>query len=286
MPHILEVQRLPETIVPGKRLGRHVLHDSRSKRFAVQPRRGGWKTVRHVRHVPVWDQGDLGSCTGNAALGALGTGRLYEAAKGYNVPFTEETAVGVYSAATKIDPYEGTYLPTDTGSDGLSVAKVLHKNGWISGHRHALSLDAALTGLQDDAVITGTVWPEGFDEPDADGLVKYEGQERGGHEYVVDEMDVENRLVWFTNSWGLGYGKNGRACMTWETWGKLLANHGDVTVLVPLTQPAPTPQDPPAPGLDVDKILASAAHEWLDKHPMFYRSFQTTMKGWLNAKGL
>jgi hypothetical protein len=56
------------------RLGRHVQHDPRSLRYAhgVLPKTA-IKTVDWTRRAPIFDQGQLGSCTGNAAAGLLGT---------------------------------------------------------------------------------------------------------------------------------------------------------------------------------------------------------------------
>ena len=70
----MKVIRIPEREVPGRRLGRHVRHDPRSLAYqvaAVDP--ATLTSVRHVRGIPVLDQGDLGSCTGNAAEGCLGS---------------------------------------------------------------------------------------------------------------------------------------------------------------------------------------------------------------------
>ncbi len=66
---------LAETTTAGRRLGRHVEHDARSRNFpaAVAP----IADVKHVRHGKPFDQGDLGSCTGNAMAGALMTAPYY-----------------------------------------------------------------------------------------------------------------------------------------------------------------------------------------------------------------
>lgn len=266
-----ETRYLPETEIPGKRLGRHVNHDDRSRAYVVVGREA-WSlaSVQHPREIPIFDQGALGSCTGNAAVGALGTGGLYDGIGGH-APFGEEMAVSVYSAATVIDGSPGTYKPDDTGSDGLSVAKVLKTRGYISGYRHAFSLNAALTALQDDAVITGINWYEGFDSPDSSGLVTISGSVRGGHEVVVDGIDVVKKIVWATNSWGPDWGLAGRFCFSWNDWGRLLSEQGDVTVLVPKTAPIPTPTPtptptPPEPEHDLFQILeqfVAKLQEWL-----------------------
>lgn len=248
--------RIPERHVPGKRLGRHVRHDPRSLRYLVEAVDPATLTsVRHVRHIPVLDQGSLGSCTGNAAEGCLGTAQFLGTLYGLpgcptlNADADEVQAVALYSAATTLDDYDGEYPPQDTGSDGLSVAKACQRAGLISGYRHATSLAAALTALQDGPVLTGVPWYSTFDEPAADGTVSIgrHASVRGGHEFVVDELDVERKRVGFTNSWGTGWGVEGRAYMSWDTWERLLGEDGDVTVFVPVTEPAPTPTPPPDP---------------------------------------
>ena len=247
-------RRIPELPIEGRRLGRHVNHDPRSLAFqVVAGPRGALVSVRHERHIPVLDQGELGSCTGNAAEGALGTSPLYEAIPTGVLRPTgdaqadEKQAVTLYAAATSLDSYGGEYPPDDTGSDGLSVAKAAQKVGLISGYTHAFSLDAALTALQGGPVLTGVPWYSSFDEPARDGTIsiKKGAFVRGGHEFVVDELDVERQRVGFTNSWGESWGVGGRAYMSFDTWERLLKEDGDVTVLVPLSEPAPTPTPTP-----------------------------------------
>lgn len=65
-------RRIEEVPVEGRRLGRHVKHDPRSLAYQVVAD-GTAVTVRWDRLIPVLDQGQVGSCTGNAAVGHLGT---------------------------------------------------------------------------------------------------------------------------------------------------------------------------------------------------------------------
>ena len=59
---------------------------------------------------------------------------------------------------------------------------------------------------------------------------------RGGHEFVAVGLDVGGELVWFVNSWGLGWGvafagiPGGCFCMSFNTWARLIAQGGDVTI--------------------------------------------------------
>lgn len=242
---------IEEDVVENKRLGRHVNHDPRSLSFQVfaQPART-LKSVKHTRHIPVLDQGDLGSCTGNAAVGLAGTGTVFDALPSGHVVLDEALAVKVYSRATQIDPFSGTYPPTDTGSDGLSAAKAVKELGLIAGYTHATSLSAMQSALQDTAVMIGVNWYSGFDYPDSSGFVKVSGYVRGGHEFVVDEIDMEKQRFGATNSWGTGFGVNGRFYFSFADMTRLFNEDGDCTQLLPLTVPTPTPTPTPVATLE------------------------------------
>ena len=218
---------IPEIVIPGRRLGRNVNHDSRSMLFRVhaQPARA-LVSVTHERRVPVFDQGDLGSCTGNAAVGAVGTAPLFDGLPGTHPNLDEPLAVKVYSAATVLDDAPGTYPPTDTGSDGLSAAKACKNLGLISGYLHATDVTTMQTALQDTPVIVGVNWYEGFDNPDHNGLVSISGQVRGGHEFEVVGLDLEKKLFLAVNSWGTGWGVNGHFSFSFDTMAQLLSRAG------------------------------------------------------------
>jgi hypothetical protein len=218
---------LEEDPIAGQRLGRHIRHDERSRGFAVEAAPLGTLTsVRHPRRVAPYNQARLGSCVPNTGCGVLST-----------EPFThryhEASAIRYYRKVTAVDPWPGQWPPDDTGSDGLSMAKVFLSEGKIARYDHAFSLEAALTALQTTAVMIGMSWLTACDNPDADGLIHYTGSVRGGHEIEADEVDVERRLVGFTNSWGPDWAAAGRFYMSWDDLGTALDDQGDVTVLVP-----------------------------------------------------
>lgn len=231
--------RLEEALVGDHRLGRHVEHDPRSRDFPflgagapVPP----LKSVLHKRHGTVFNQGNLGSCTGNAAAGAVNTEPLYHA--DFKKLLHEVDAINLYELATVLDGYPGQYPPDDSGSSGLAAAKAAQQKGYIKSYRHAFSIDEALSALMTAPVITGVSWYEGFDHPDANGLVAIAGQVRGGHEFEIvglhlDTTDPFSSVVEATNSWGTSWGKSGRFFFTVSTWSQLLADQGDVTVLLP-----------------------------------------------------
>lgn len=248
-PHTLT---LLEFKPQDRRLGRHVNHDARSLRFrapAKDPRK--LQSRRHAVNSPILDQGNVGACTGYSLVNVLASGVFWSAGKKVLSPtdalVNGAVALNFYSEATRLDPWEGVYEPDDTGSDGLSAAKAAHAHGLISGYQHATSLAAALTGLAERCVMFGIGWRSGMYEPDSDGRIRITGDVEGGHEITADEIDVERERIWFRQTWGPGYGLNGRGWVTWDDAGILLADYGDCTILVPKSEPAPVPTPEPEP---------------------------------------
>jgi papain like protease len=215
---------IPEQVDTAHRLGRHVRHDPRSWNFQAA-RAPKVVTTVHKRHCAPFDQGELGSCTGNAEAGLLMSDPLFQKGR----VLTEEDAVKLYSQATHLDRVKGIYPPDDTGSSGLAVMKAAKQLGYITKYEHAFGLQQALEALVLSPVITGVNWYEGFDSPDSKGMVKISGGIRGGHEFEVVGVDAENQTVRACNSWGATWGDGGYFQFSWETWDQLLHEQGDVT---------------------------------------------------------
>jgi hypothetical protein len=218
---------IPEHHVEGRRLGRHVVHDPRSRDY-VAKQASQVVSVKHQAHGLPLNQGQIGSCTANALCGALDSDPDFTG----GTPLTEDNAVAVYELETKLEGQP--YPPNDPGGSGLMVCKAAKQMGLISSYSHAFGIDQALQALVLRPVITGINWYSSFDTPDANGLVQIaaDATVRGGHEIVADEIDADNKLVWFWNSWGDGWGVQGRFCMSFDTWDQLLQERGDVTVPV------------------------------------------------------
>lgn len=136
-------------------MGRHVRHDERSKQYpaALAPT---YQSVYWAHHGTTLNQGQIGSCTGNALVDALMSGPLYRTGRN----LTEKDAVRAYSRATQLDPFPGVYPPTDTGSDGLDACKAGVEFGWLKGYTHAFGLDACLRALTLGPVMIGIPWYE------------------------------------------------------------------------------------------------------------------------------
>lgn len=216
--------QLEETRVEGKRLGRHVVHDPRSRDFPAE-QAAKIESVQHASQGLPLDQGQIGSCTANALCGALDS-----APDSGSHTYTEQDAVSLYELETKLEGQP--YPPNDPGGSGLMVCKAAVQLGWIKSYRHAFGVNHALRALMLRPVITGFGWYTSFDQPDANGLITIApgATVRGGHEVLADGIDAPNQLVWFWNSWGTVFAEGGRFCMSFDTWDQLLHERGDVTV--------------------------------------------------------
>jgi hypothetical protein len=227
----MTVKLLTEQIVVSKRLGRHVHFDERSKSFRVKldsvPTDLVSKTWK--RTIKPFDQGQIGSCTGNGAVGLLATEPYKQKYKRYN----EKLAVKVYSLASSIDEFPGQYPPEDTGSSVLASMKALQKLTLCKNYHWCLGLDDVLKTLSHvGPVSVGVNWYEGFDSPDATGRVTVSGQIRGGHCFEILGIDVENKLVIAENSWGAGWGVQGRFNFSFDDLDRLLKEEGEAATVI------------------------------------------------------
>ena len=210
------------------RLGRHVEHDKRSKNFAAE-RAPALKSAKYQRHCAPYDQGHLGSCTGNAMAGLLMTAPFWTSGRN----LTEADAVRLYSEATHLDGVRGAYPPDDTGSSGLAVAKAARREGFITAYHHAFGLDHVLSTLSLKPGILGINWYTSFDTPQANGECPLtSGAEiRGGHEVEMFGIDIDQKRVWCYQSWGPIWGglKDGTFWFSFDTLARLLSEQGDAT---------------------------------------------------------
>jgi hypothetical protein len=219
-------QQLEPKAVPGRPLGRHVVHDARSRDFPA-PRADSIVSVTHkVVGVPL-NQGHTNSCTANALCGALNAKPNHIAGKVYD----EKQAMLLYTAETQLEGKP--YPANDPGGSGLTACQAARHMGWIRSYRHAFGIQHALEALVLRPVMTGVIWYSSFDTPDSKtGLVEIApgAIRRGGHEILAYQIDADSRLVYLWNSWGPTWGIGGRFCWTFETWERLLSIKGDVTV--------------------------------------------------------
>jgi hypothetical protein len=245
------------------RLGRHVQHDPRSLRYAVGVLpKTAFRSVDWTRRAPIFDQGSVGSCTGNAAAGLVGTDCLARTGltsvevSGNVLPVNEALAVHLYGLATQLDEWPGAYPPDDTGSSGLGAAKALVQLGLATSYQHAFSIDALKSALQSGPVMVGTVWLESMFDAGSNGVLTVDRGSRvvGGHEYVISAYDASHRAYRIDNSWGESWGVRGSAWITQADLAWLLSQDGDVTVPTWAVAPEPDPGPAPAPAITAEEL--------------------------------
>lgn len=235
------LEKLPEKPEIPHRLGRHVEHDERSRMFAFSrpvPPPLLDHTVIWESSAPILEQGNLGSCTGNAAAQLINTDLFLPVRRAKHRPawLNEHDAVHLYSKATVLDNISGHYRPDDTGSSGIGVAKSLKFYNYIDHYEHCFTWEQFLAGIVTQPVLFGTLWTDQMFVPDAKGVVSVgtisDATVAGGHEYLCRGINFEKSVCLFRNSWGDTWNPvmKGEFCMSFSDVKKLLANQGDVTV--------------------------------------------------------
>lgn len=221
----------------GGPLGAHVNHDERSKNYPFEPARSvRLKKKSHHNYGPPLQQGPVGACTGFTGANFMNT-KPYRPKKKWPL-FKNIDGFTFYSEATKIDPWTGAWIfppppgsGEDTGSDALSVCKVLQRMGLITGYRWTFGLEHTLEALMVTPIMIGIEWYEGFDEPDNSGHVKLSGEQRGRHEFLLLGCNPKKNLVVGMNSWGRwGLRGEGYFTFTIDDLGYLLERQGDAVI--------------------------------------------------------
>jgi hypothetical protein len=240
--HFRRFDTAPDTPHP---LGRHQLHDDRSRPYDAVALLGQDQvsdagtarprgiSVNHVSHEPPWDQGDLGSCTANAALGVLMTDPLWR--NGW--AFQESDAQELYHEETLIDDVTvpGHWPPVDTGSTGLWSMKALMRRGLIGAYAHCFSLNSVIATLENRPVSVGIPWLNSMFTPDpSTGLlsVRESSGVAGGHQVALVGVDADLKQVRLRNSWGPDWGLGGYALMSFGGLDMLLRDGGDAVTPV------------------------------------------------------
>lgn len=176
------------------RLGRNVVHDPRSRGFAlnlpmvVDPSTWRTKSIRIYDPTPNPNQ-PRGNCTGCSKCHQLNAVGNRKAGRVLGM----KDADRIYSLATSIDPWPGAWPPEDTGSSGLAAAKAAQRLGlggeyrWLFGGADEV-VQAVMAGM---AVSVGTSWFAGMFDKDSRGAIQPTGPRVGGHQWTIHGYDLK-----------------------------------------------------------------------------------------------
>jgi hypothetical protein len=268
-------------------LGRNIEHDPRSRAYAFRAGRDPLASIQHHSNIRTLNQ-HVGSCTCHTALKLCTYSHWFTLSReqqGAIIADPDGMATDWYRETTRNDEFDGEWEPNDTGSSGTSASKTAVRRGFAKGFQHAFSFDDTLAMLAKKPVGIGVWWYSTFDRPDHTGLVRLTSasRRRGGHEFVLDELDVEHEQVWAQNSWGDDFGIAGRFRFSFADLERLLNEDGDSVQLLPLDEPAPEP--------NWDLMLAKPLRNWAYSRPNWSTKTKsgqaaTAAKDWLTRKGL
>lgn len=212
--------------------GRRVEFDERSRGFpAVAALRPTQQTPRSYtwRNPLRLDQGNLGSCVGNAWTHEA-------AANPYPVPgLSEKIAVKVYRRAQQLDQWPET--PPEEGTSVLAGAKAAMEMTWLKQYRWAFGLDDLILSVGHlGPAVLGINWYDGMMETDAKGYVHPTGEIVGGHAILCNRVNLRERFFGLSNSWGTSWGSKdawgvGGTCrIGFAAMGKLLDEDGEACI--------------------------------------------------------
>lgn len=201
--------------------------DERSRAFRA-PLADEIRTVQHKHYLPLnqW----VGSCTGHSAANCLNCTPYHVPYKPY---YNDSDAMSIYSRATQIDPWSGSYPPEDTGSSCLAAAKATKEFGHISGYRWCFGYDQLLAGLMLNPVVIGTNWYQNMFHPTRVGFLDVSGSLAGGHAYLVVGYSRVYKYFTILNSWGVGWGRKGKARIIADDMRRLIEDDGEAVVYLP-----------------------------------------------------
>ncbi len=116
------------------------------------------------------------------------------------------------------EAYEGTWI-----EDGL---KLLVKEGYYTSFKWAVSKDIVLDTLSNRGPLVCRIymgWIKSVNRQNGKATVDMSNR-KYAHAIIMNEIDVERKLVWFLNSYGENYGCEGRFNITFNDLNMMMDN--------------------------------------------------------------
>lgn len=133
----------------------------------------------------------------------------------------------LYDEAQKIDEWDGPPPPYD-GTSIRAGCKVLQRLGYVQTYRWSWNAEEIASLLVSHGpVLIGSHWMTGMDWADERGFIRPTGNSRGGHAYLCIGYSTAREAVRILNSWGRGFGENGRAWLKFDDLQFLLDRQGE-----------------------------------------------------------
>lgn len=174
----------------------------------------------------VLDQGSEGACVGFAVTHEL-------RAKPKVVDVTQASAYALYALAQTLDPWPGEAYE---GTSVLAGVKAAQQAGHISEYRWAMDVDdLALAVSRKGPAILGIDWYESMYDPDwrsSGPWLTLSGPIVGGHAILCRGYSITKKAFRLHNSWGPGWGDNGKAWISASDMKTLLAQQGEACIPV------------------------------------------------------
>lgn len=185
------------------------------------------------RRPTAWDQALTSQCVIYTGKGQINTepfrtAENYAKRKTFNYDY-------MYRLAQTIDEWPGE-APVYEGTSVLAGQKALKIEGFIQEYRWCFGLSDVLKTLSYyGAVGIGVTWYNSMFYPVNEyGLLNVDVNSgiAGGHAVELHGLNISGKYVIGTNSWGTGWGNNGRFRIKWTDLDMLLKDYGEAYTIV------------------------------------------------------
>ena len=210
-------------------LGRVYVPDERDKNYLIENK---LKLQRTILTSKYWDsdgwwgnQGNTPQCVGYAWSHWIEDGPV-----GHDgvAPIIQPTLI--YREAQKLDEWPGENY---NGTSVRGAAKYLRATNAISSYLWTYDINVLIdTVLTKGPVVVGTNWYTSMFFPNRNGLIRATGRLAGGHAYVINGVDKNQKLFRIKNSWGRNWGKSGHAFISFADMERLIRLNGEVCLAI------------------------------------------------------